>query len=119
MALTIEERRAYGRRHYRANRELYIARAKTANAAELARRKNYIRELKESNSCVDCGGHFHFAAMDFDHPEGVVKVKAIARMVNRSSWQAVLDEIEKCELVCSNCHRVRTFERLQAPLAQG
>lgn len=51
-------------------------------------------------------------AMDFDHVSGT-KVAGLARLVNKCVTLAAIDaEIAKCELVCANCHRVRTQKRL-------
>lgn len=65
----------------------------------------------KARPCTDCGRRFHPVAMDFDHVRGK-KLKHISGMW---SWERskVLVELAKCELVCSNCHRVRTFERGQ------
>jgi hypothetical protein len=59
--------------------------------------------------CADCGGRFHFAAMDFDHRPGTTKVASIADITTVERLRA---EVAKCDLVCANCHRVRTFNRL-------
>jgi hypothetical protein len=66
-------------------------------------------ELKKA-PCVDCGKSYHPCVMDYDHvvPD---KVNGLAKMVGRYSRQALLEEIAKCELVCSNCHRMRTWNR--------
>lgn len=60
--------------------------------------------------CLDCGGKFPAFVMDFDHRYGVKKLFKIAaaRMRKKSVVEA---EIAKCDLVCSNCHRIRTHER--------
>ena len=60
--------------------------------------------------CADCGGTFHPCAMDFDHVRGekVVNLSLIARY---SSAAALVSEVKKCDLVCSNCHRIRTAQR--------
>lgn len=60
----------------------------------------------KSDPCSDCGKTFSSVAMDFDHVRGV-KFRMVSTMVNYS-WERVLDEIAKCELVCANCHRIRT-----------
>lgn len=83
---------------------------RTATKELKARKKQYIRDLK-SQPCMDCKGIFHFAAMDFDHRPETIK------SFNPSSgweygWPQLKAEIDKCDLVCANCHRVRTFERL-------
>ena len=66
-------------------------------------------ELKDS-PCNDCGKKFPPVAMDFDHVQGE-KTRTISYLVRNSTWEAVLEEIAKCELVCANCHRVRTSKR--------
>lgn len=49
--------------------------------------------------------------MDFDHVRGIKKYN-IAHMVKLAySIEAIKKELEKCELVCSNCHRIRTRNR--------
>src|SRR6266849_507145 len=63
--------------------------------------------------CLDCGGIFHFSAMDFDHVRGK-KLFTIGAGIVRA-LKKVMDEIAKCDLVCANCHRVRTYKRRAAP----
>jgi hypothetical protein len=73
----------------------------------------WFRGLKEGRPCSDCGGVFHPVAMQWDHPPGVEKIADVA-FLYRGSRARVLREIEKCELVCANCHAIRTFMRRQA-----
>lgn len=62
--------------------------------------------------CKDCGGRFPSCAMDFDHLEKGSKEHSIAQMVQYGyALETVLAEIAKCEIVCANCHRVRTHKR--------
>ena len=69
----------------------------------------WVWSLKENRPCSDCGGTFHPVAMDFDHRPGAPKTKSISNMVNHHRLRSeILREIAKCELVCSNCHRIRT-----------
>jgi hypothetical protein len=60
--------------------------------------------------CVDCGGRFAQCAMDFDHRDPSSKVRAVTRMITGST-DRMLVEARKCDIVCVNCHRLRTFER--------
>lgn len=69
-----------------------------------------MRELK-SRPCADCGLVFHPAAMEFDHLPGTIKRLDIASLVRRGSIGLARMEVEKCEVVCANCHAVRTFRR--------
>lgn len=66
---------------------------------------------RKSNPCADCGGRFDPVAMDFDHVRGrkVLNISALSRQ--QWSMEKLLEELEKCELVCANCHRVRTAKR--------
>lgn len=79
--------------------------------ARRAEIREWVRSLKEGKPCVDCGHSFHFAAMDWDHLPGYDKVGQVNRLLLTYNKQVVLDEIAKCDLVCSNCHRVRSYER--------
>ena len=72
----------------------------------LANRAAQIDALK-NGPCVDCGGRFPAVAMDFDHLDSSDKRWSISGAKNRK-WSDILAEIDKCELVCANCHRVRT-----------
>jgi hypothetical protein len=73
---------------------------------------------------MDCGypdptyverlGKFPHWVMDFDHRPGVNKrgnISAMARDVN-VPFEVLKKEIAKCDVVCSNCHRHRTYARM-------
>lgn len=47
--------------------------------------------------------------MDFDHRED--KKFSISQKAYFGARKQVLDEIKKCDVVCSNCHRERTYQR--------
>jgi hypothetical protein len=56
--------------------------------------------------CIDCDGIFHYSVFDFHHLDPAKKEKAI--MSNHpTNLESVKDELEKCILLCSNCHRDR------------
>jgi hypothetical protein len=69
-----------------------------------------MRELK-AFPCMDCGGTFHPAAMQFDHRPGTTKVADLASLARDGSTHLFGLELAKCDLVCANCHAIRTFER--------
>lgn len=62
---------------------------------------------KKSVPCADCGENFHYCQMDFDHVRGE-KLDCVSRLKSRNT---LLTEIEKCDVVCANCHRKRTQAR--------
>lgn len=84
---------------------------KTARKQELLA---YIQAIKLSRGCTDCGYRDHPAALEFDHLPGHVKLYRLAVMAAGSTIAKIDAEIAKCEVVCANCHRVRTANRLAA-----
>ncbi len=77
--------------------------------------KARIDEIKLALGCTDCGFNSHPAALDFDHLPGFQKSDTVATLVGAGKLELALAEIEKCEVVCANCHRIRTAERKQNP----
>lgn len=73
-------------------------------------RQEWIRSLKLGQRCVDCGGSFLPEAMQWDHLPGAEKRGDVSALRGLSKSQ-ILAEIAKCELVCTNCHVLRTFTR--------
>jgi hypothetical protein len=98
----------YNRKHYRANRHSYIRRAR--RRAENIRRERirYLLDYFRAHPCVDCG-ETDLLVLEFDHLGN--KLFTISEGLRDRGWQAILDEIEKCEVVCANCHRRRTAQR--------
>lgn len=79
---------------------------KRKRTAEFAK---YLIKIK-NNPCVDCKKTWPHPAMEFDHLPGTIKKFKIGQGGTRSKL-AVETELSKCELVCSNCHRLRTKSR--------
>ena len=63
---------------------------------------------------MDCGFTYPPYVMDFDHIDGE-KAFNIGMAVCRRGSAALLAEAAKCEIVCSNCHRARTWHRQSHP----
>lgn len=101
---SLEERRIYAKKHYRANKEQYNAR----NRRKRARVREYVRSAKEK-PCMDCGASYPYYVMDFDH-RGDKKYQ-LNDIERRHSLRLAVVEIAKCDVVCSNCHRERTYQR--------
>lgn len=72
-------------------------------------RKWYI-DLKSTLKCSKCG-YSHPAALDFHHIEDKEKGNEIAAIISRRSKKFILKEIEKCIILCSNCHRVLHYNK--------
>lgn len=78
-------------------------------------RMEFIQNYKLERGCVDCGFKGHPAALEFDHLPQFEKKYAISELMVRMNipHDVLLEEMAKCEVVCANCHRVRTFDRAQ------
>jgi hypothetical protein len=94
-------------RHTMCNRCLYV-RYTRPNAQ---RNTQVVQDYKVQAGCADCGFNKHPAALEFDHRPGVDKKFNVMEKVGSYSMTKVWDEIAKCDVVCANCHAIRTTER--------
>jgi hypothetical protein len=95
------------KRHYEKHRIRLLSEGRMAVKKRTLLNRALIVKAKDV-PCADCGGRFHPCAMDFDHINGT-KEYNVGRMVGQASEARLLAEIAKCEVVCANCHRVRSF----------
>jgi len=97
-------------REIKNDRILLMKTEKVSVAKQKAYLYKYIREYKERHPCVDCKVQYPYYVMDFDHVRGR-KHKNVMELVPTLSKKKIDEEIAKCEVVCSNCHRIRTHLR--------
>ncbi len=102
----IQKRRECHKRYYLRNKDLY----REKNIRRSKELIDFVISLKQK-PCMDCGVQYPYYVMDFDHREKSTKVDSISRMmpVRSFSKKKILAEMEKCDLVCANCHRKRTY----------
>lgn len=99
--------REISRNHYNANKQNYFDRNREV------RRQNKIKLLEmRKNPCADCGQTFHPYVMEFDHRQPELKEFSLGR-ASFGNFNKIKKELEKCDLVCANCHKLRTYRRLQ------
>lgn len=108
------EAQPYNNRGIRGYRSICKTCHKKGIAGNLSvlRARNMARLTEAKNKpCMDCGGSFPAVCMDFDHVRGN-KVGNISTMAGQAlSPERIEAEIAKCDVVCSNCHRIRTDAR--------
>lgn len=104
-----KDRPAYISEHRKNNREKYLDYSRKAREKKRAIVNSY-----KDKPCMDCGVKYPPYVMDFDHREN--KLFDISKMFSNVGLQKILEEIKKCDAVCSNCHRIRTFNRMNAAL---
>lgn len=101
-------RRAYDRRYYHERGRCGRLARQRARAATA---RAWMASLKEGIPCADCAQFFPVWVMHWDHLPGREKVACISELVRSGPRTLVLEELKKCELVCANCHVMRTVSR--------
>jgi hypothetical protein len=83
-------------------------------AQRRAPRQEYVDKLKAESGCMDCGLHPEYSqVLEFDHRPGEVKLFHISDRMTAGSFESLKAEIAKCDIVCANCHRIRTVKKNQ------
>ncbi len=98
----------YQKRHYEANKQAYINRA--AARKELYRQQ--WAEFKATLSCTKCG-ESHPATLDFHHVVRLPENQKVHRLIANAAFKRALEELKKCVVLCSNCHRKLHWEEYQ------
>ncbi len=94
------------RAHYRRNSAAYYARL----VARREQRRALISDIKVRRGCQNCGEN-HPAVLDFHHRDEDFKVMNISKMVQKAfSLKRIMVEIDKCDVLCANCHRKYHWE---------
>ena len=75
--------------------------------------REQLRVYLTEHPCLDCG-ETDPMVLTFDHVRGIKRTEVSRLVSDGCSWQAVLDEIAKCEVRCWNCHMRVTFQRKKA-----
>lgn len=97
----------YHREYYQANKQ----RRREINKKSVDAKMQRIAKIKLERGCIDCGYNKHPHALDFDHVTGVKEFSLAHVRLHNYAWSKIEEEITKCEVVCANCHRIRTSDR--------
>jgi hypothetical protein len=95
---------AYKKWHTTVSPEIHLAYATNWRYKRRLRAIEYL-----GNKCLDCGYSKNPDGLEFDHIQprnGRISLLAMNR-----SWESLVKELNKCELVCGTCHNIRTARR--------
>lgn len=82
------------------------------------RKRVWFQSIKKQYHCIVCKTN-DFRVLDFHHRDSSTKMYRIAHMIYRASQAKILAEIQKCDCLCSNCHRILHYEeKRNLPLGQ-
>lgn len=104
-------KRLYEQSYYHSNlkrKKAVVTRATEVRKSKKQNKKALLAELK-SVPCKDCGKTYPPYVMDFDHVRGAKSFNISYSEILETN--KILEEAKKCDVVCSNCHRIRTFKR--------
>ncbi len=91
---------------YKGNKEYY----KNRNNALRRSVRGKLKDFLKDKECCDC--HIRdYRVLEFDHLKNKRDCVSTLYRTGRC-WKTVLAEIQKCEIVCANCHRIRTYNRM-------
>lgn len=99
--------RKRGVQYYHLNHERQLTLALIRKKKSYYKKRDLINKLKEV-PCTDCHKKYPYYVMDFDHKDSNDKIGDISHMISMSE-KNLMNEVSKCEIVCANCHRIRTF----------
>jgi hypothetical protein len=102
-----EKQKEYQREWIRNNPE---QKEKNIKSSRMRKRKNKLLLDKYKNNigcyCRSCGIYDHPLCMDFHHLDRTEKRGTVSEIASHGyKWEVVQNEIDKCILLCSSCHR--------------
>jgi len=106
--------------HAAEKRERYKPRAKarkrTSRDRKALNRQIILQAKLNAGACMDCGFVFDritYVCADLDHRQPKLKSFTISQRKSSVSTADLRAEIAKCDVVCANCHRLRTYVQLK------
>jgi predicted HNH restriction endonuclease len=105
-----EQRREYDREWYARRSEGEKKRIRSVKYDRVKRIRHQFREYKKSLSCERCG-FSHPAAIQFHHRDPKMKDFDVGNAAKSGlSFERILAEIAKCEVLCANCHAIEHWD---------
>ena len=103
-----EHRKTYYAEHYDKYRDEYRKRAKVRRVIARRNLQNRLIEYLSDKACVMCG-ESDVRVLEFDHIDPTTKRFGISTAITDvRKWIDISQEIEKCQILCANCHKKRT-----------
>lgn len=100
-----ERMRELRKKWYDKNKESERGKAKVRQKQRRTDFNKWYLEYKSSLSCIQCG-FSHPAALDFHHRDKREKDFDPSQLIKYQNKERFLNEVEKCDVLCANCHRI-------------
>lgn len=99
-------RRLYNASYYMSNAGKYKEFRRQNQPRYRQQRRELLLGYLQGKRCLDCG-EADVLVLEFDHVRGK-KTADVATMLSHYCWARIVEELEKCEIRCANCHRRKT-----------
>lgn len=116
--------RAYVKSHYDLHHKYYSDKARRRDLVLRHEYHEYVANYLLSHPCIRCG-ESNILVLEFDHVDHKTKISDIGTMSRRGMpLRKIVEEIDKCQILCANCHRIKTAREIKswklkyAPVAQ-
>ena len=88
------------------------------NNINKSKRRRQMWEYKEALGCFDCKEMYPHYVLEFDHKPEHIKIGSPTELAYQFGMSAALEEAAKCDVVCANCHKIRTYSRNQVGIGK-
>jgi predicted transcriptional regulator len=72
-----------------------------------------LQSFKEGMGCFDCKTMYPHYVLEFDHMPEFKKIDNVYRVYKKFGRDKAWQEVAKCDVVCANCHKIRTYQRVR------
>ena len=101
--------KSYAKTHYENNKSVYKKRASDFKNKTRKQNRIFLVDYLSDKKCADCGND-NSVVFEFHHDNGEKYKNVGELMKNGTSWPTIRKEIDKCTILCANCHRIRTAQ---------
>lgn len=98
------------KQHYQRNKERCLTYAKAWYDSVYTENKEWAIQYL-GGCCNRCKQTFPKAVYDFHHKDPSVKEASVGNLLKKKDRSKIKEELDKCELLCSNCHRIEHHEK--------
>lgn len=101
-----EAQKKYHRDWYHAHKDVYGPRKRIRGLRTRRFIRRILNEFKLIVGCKECGYCKHPRALEFHHRDPVTKKFDISSGATVYGLKRVLEEVDKCDVLCANCHAI-------------
>lgn len=103
----------YRKNYYADNKTIAIKYSLESTRLIRIRNSQFLWDYLKINPCIKCGENDPIV-LEFDHKDSFDKITEVSTMAkNGASLEKIKEEINKCDILCANCHRRKTARQFE------